>query len=83
MAFTVRPDEAETDIIKKAASELGIKSMSKAVIVACSKMLSQKDELSRLERKTYELERRAKKAESVIAAYQSSIGTLVGFKPND
>lgn len=79
MAFTVRPDEAETEIIKKAASELGIKSMSKAVIVACSKMLSQKDELSRLERKTYELERRAKKAESVIAAYQQAQAAVMDF----
>lgn len=79
MAFTVRPDEAETDTIKKAAGELGTKSMSKAVIMACSKMLSQKDELERLEYKTYELERRAKKAESVIAAYQNSQSSLMGF----
>ncbi|NGZ18008.1 hypothetical protein G6Z94_11725 [Vibrio aestuarianus] len=82
MAFTVRPSEEETKVIQKAAEKLGVKSMSKAVILACGEMLDLQKQLKAMERKHYQSERRAAKAESAIAAYQKSQSALMGFSPD-
>lgn len=81
MAFTVRPSEAETEIIQTATNKLGVKSMSKGVIMACGEMLKLQAALEEMEYKFYQSKRRAEKAENAIAAYQKSQSALLSFNP--
>lgn len=81
MAFTVRPSEEETQVIQKATEKLGVKSMSKGVILACGEMLKLQEQVRRLERELYQTNQRAARAESAIADYQQSQRALVNFTP--
>lgn len=81
MAFTVRPSEAETEIIQTATNKLGVKSMSKGVIMACGEMLNLQEQQKKLERELRLANQRAVKAESAIAAYQKSQSDLLSFNP--
>ncbi len=77
MAFTVRPTEEETATIEKAAKLLGVKSMSKAVIQACYRVIALTDKVKKLERELNEQTVRANKAEKVISDYRKAQSALL------
>lgn len=83
MAFTVRPSEEETQVIQKAMKKLGVKSMAKAVTLACGEMLSLQDKVNLLERQLRTANQRRVKAENAINDYQKSQHALVSFNPKD
>lgn len=79
MTLTVRPDEQESAIIQKAADSLGVKSKSKAMILACSEMLKLKEQVASIERKLYTQTRRAENAEGVINTMQKANHALMTY----
>jgi cell division protein FtsL len=80
MILTVRPTEEEASTIEKAAKLLGIKSMSKTVITACSETLRLNDRVKELESQLSKQRNRADSAERAIRNVQQANKALDTYK---
>ncbi|MCG9785377.1 hypothetical protein L1D52_24010 [Vibrio brasiliensis] len=83
MKLTVRPDEHEAKIIEKAAKALGVKSNSKAAILACERMLLLEQQVTELNRQLYKAEQKAENAERLIKGIQQANAAVMSYEFTD